>query len=88
VRHPNLHDIFLVLFLGGYMVSAVFVCWEYQRLGISKSFLPLLETLPFLTMASRKPRVPCPSVLFLDKTGFYTHRTRHGYCLWRHHVPW
>ncbi|KAK0109574.1 hypothetical protein ONS95_002260 [Cadophora gregata] len=34
LRHPTLHDIFLLLFIGGYVISAVFVCWEYQRLGI------------------------------------------------------
>lgn len=34
-RHPTLHDIFLLLFIGGYMLSAVFTCWEYQRLGTS-----------------------------------------------------
>jgi len=34
LRHPTLHDIFLLLFIVGYVVSAIFVCWEYQRLGI------------------------------------------------------
>jgi uncharacterized membrane protein YbhN (UPF0104 family) len=34
LHHHNLHDIFLVLFIGGYIVSAIFICWEYQRLGI------------------------------------------------------
>jgi uncharacterized membrane protein YbhN (UPF0104 family) len=34
LHYHTLHDIFLVLFIGGYIVSAVFVCWEYQRLGI------------------------------------------------------
>jgi len=29
-----LHDVFLVLFIAGYVVSAVFICAEYQRLGI------------------------------------------------------
>lgn len=33
-RHPHLHDIFLLLFLAGYIISAIFICWEYQRLGI------------------------------------------------------
>jgi hypothetical protein len=36
-RHNSLHDIFLLLFIGGYMLSAVFTCWEYQRLGLSTS---------------------------------------------------
>jgi hypothetical protein len=34
VRHYRLHHVFLALFIGGYIVSAIFVCWEYQRLGI------------------------------------------------------
>ncbi|PMD53803.1 uncharacterized protein K444DRAFT_618995 [Hyaloscypha bicolor E] len=31
--HHTLHDIFLLLFIVGYVVSAIFICWEYQRLG-------------------------------------------------------
>ena len=34
LRHPHLHDGFLVLFIAGYIVSAIFICWEYQRLGV------------------------------------------------------
>jgi hypothetical protein len=37
VRYPRLHDIFLLLFIGGYVLSAIFICWEYQRLGIRTS---------------------------------------------------
>lgn len=33
LRHPRLHDVFLLLFIVGYVVSAIFICWEYQRLG-------------------------------------------------------
>ncbi|KAK4679644.1 hypothetical protein QC764_205950 [Podospora pseudoanserina] len=32
-RYPKLHNIFLLLFIGGYVLSAIFICWEYQRLG-------------------------------------------------------
>ncbi|KAI1131982.1 Frag1/DRAM/Sfk1 family-domain-containing protein [Nemania abortiva] len=32
-RYPRLHDIFLFLFILGYLVSAIFLCWEFQRLG-------------------------------------------------------
>jgi hypothetical protein len=35
-HYPKLHDIFLLLFIGGYLISAIFICWEYQRLGISE----------------------------------------------------
>jgi hypothetical protein len=34
LRHKNLHDGFIALFIGGYVVSACFTCAEYQRLGI------------------------------------------------------
>jgi len=34
LRHSRLHDIFLIVFMGGYILSAIFICWEYQRLGI------------------------------------------------------
>ncbi|PHH91040.1 hypothetical protein CDD83_1879 [Cordyceps sp. RAO-2017] len=33
-RHHHLHGGFLVVFIVGYLLSAVFICWEYQRLGI------------------------------------------------------
>jgi hypothetical protein len=33
-RHPKLHNVFLGVFILGYIVSAIFICWEYQRLGI------------------------------------------------------
>ena len=34
VNHNRLHNIFLAVFIIGYVVSAIFICWEYQRLGI------------------------------------------------------
>lgn len=33
-RHPTLHDLFLGFFVIGYLFSAIFICWEYQRLGV------------------------------------------------------
>ncbi|KAF2033762.1 hypothetical protein EK21DRAFT_57841 [Setomelanomma holmii] len=33
-NHDTLHNIFLCVFIGGYIISAIFICWEYQRLGI------------------------------------------------------
>lgn len=35
-RHGTLHNIFLFMFMGGYIISAIFICWVYQRLGIRK----------------------------------------------------
>ncbi|KAE9977356.1 hypothetical protein EG328_002088 [Venturia inaequalis] len=34
LRHHNLHDGFLILFIAGYVLTAICCCWEYQRLGI------------------------------------------------------
>lgn len=33
-RHPHMHDGFLLLFIGGFVISAIFLCAEYQRLGV------------------------------------------------------
>ncbi|KAL2256583.1 hypothetical protein VTK26DRAFT_1440 [Humicola hyalothermophila] len=32
-RHPRLHNLFLLLFILGYVFSAIFICWEYWKLG-------------------------------------------------------
>jgi hypothetical protein len=32
--HPTLHIFFLGLFILGYMMSAIFICWEYRRLTV------------------------------------------------------
>lgn len=34
LRYHRLHNIFLVLFITGLILSAIFICWEYQRLGM------------------------------------------------------
>nr|RBQ89905.1 hypothetical protein FVER53263_07832 [Fusarium verticillioides] len=34
-KYSRLHNTFLALFIGGYLFSAVCICWEYQRLGIN-----------------------------------------------------
>lgn len=34
INHGTLHNIFLAVFIIGYIVSAIFICAEYQRLGI------------------------------------------------------
>ena len=33
VHYPKMHDAFLAVFIVGYIVSAIFLCAEYQRLG-------------------------------------------------------
>jgi len=34
LHHHTLHDTFLVVFIAGYVLTAICCCWEYQRLGI------------------------------------------------------
>lgn len=34
VSYPNLHDGFLAMFIAAYIVSAIFICLEYLRLGV------------------------------------------------------
>jgi len=34
LHHHRLHDGFLLLFIAGYVISAIFICAEYQRLGV------------------------------------------------------
>ncbi|KAK4104858.1 hypothetical protein N658DRAFT_504402 [Parathielavia hyrcaniae] len=41
-RYPRRHNIFLLLFIVGYILSAVFICWEYQRLGIRHRSIRIL----------------------------------------------
>ena len=33
-HYPTVHDSMLGVFIGGYIISAIFICAEYQRLGI------------------------------------------------------
>ena len=33
-HYPQTHDDLLVVFIGGYIIASIFVCAEYQRLGI------------------------------------------------------
>ena len=33
-HHGHLHDCLLLLFIAGYVLSAIFICAEYQRLGV------------------------------------------------------
>lgn len=33
-RFPNVHQAMLAVFIGGYIISAIFICAEYQRLGV------------------------------------------------------
>ena len=44
LRHPRLHDGFLVMFIGGYIVSAIFLCAEFQRLGIHQRDKRIIAT--------------------------------------------
>jgi hypothetical protein len=34
MNYPGVHIAFLMVFMVGYIGSAIFCCWEYQRLGV------------------------------------------------------
>lgn len=40
-NYTYLHRVFLVIFIAGYLLSAIFICWQYQRLGASMFSLAL-----------------------------------------------
>ncbi|KAH7166229.1 Frag1/DRAM/Sfk1 [Dactylonectria macrodidyma] len=42
-NHKRLHNTFLLLFIVGYMISAIFLCWEYQRLKIKHRAYKILR---------------------------------------------
>lgn len=48
-RHKRLHNTFLGLFMGGYLLSAIFICWEYQLLRRSKFYSREDPFLSYLT---------------------------------------
>ncbi|KAH6606334.1 fk506 suppressor sfk1 [Trichoderma cornu-damae] len=50
-RHHTLHDIFLLLFIAGYILSAVCLCWEYQVLGVNNRNHPILRISFWLKLA-------------------------------------
>uniref|UniRef100_A0A8H7TMP8 CWH43-like N-terminal domain-containing protein n=1 Tax=Bionectria ochroleuca TaxID=29856 RepID=A0A8H7TMP8_BIOOC len=41
--HGRLHWVFLALFIIGYLISAIFLCWEYQRLQYKNRDFPELR---------------------------------------------
>jgi len=43
-NHNRLHNIFLAVFIVGYIISAIFICWEYQRLGVRHRQHSILRT--------------------------------------------
>lgn len=74
LRYPTLHDIFLLLFVVGYVVSAIFICWEYQRLGTRKFYFRSLFSLKHAINDYRLSRAPCSSGLLLDQARLHPPR--------------
>lgn len=71
-RHPSLHNVFLGLFIVGYLLSAIFICWEYQRLGIRNRDHRILRVSFWIKLAFVLVTVALaiPFVV-LTKYGFY-----------------
>ncbi|KAL7817012.1 Frag1/DRAM/Sfk1 family domain-containing protein [Trichoderma aethiopicum] len=49
-HHHKAHDVFLLLFIAGYLLSAVFICWEYYDLGIYNRQHRILRTSFFIKL--------------------------------------
>ncbi|KAL1987642.1 hypothetical protein VTN96DRAFT_2883 [Rasamsonia emersonii] len=47
VNHPHLHDGFLIMFMVGYLISAIFICLEYLRLGMAYRRLHIILFVSF-----------------------------------------
>ncbi|PHH73326.1 hypothetical protein CDD82_5540 [Ophiocordyceps australis] len=50
-RHHRVHNIFLFFFIAGYIISAIFACWEYQRLGIKNREYRILRASFWIKLA-------------------------------------
>ncbi|PHH64916.1 hypothetical protein CDD81_3773 [Ophiocordyceps australis] len=50
-RHHRVHNIFLFFFIAGYIISAIFACWEYQRLGIKNRNYRILRASFWIKLA-------------------------------------
>ena len=92
-NHQRLHNIFLSLFIGGYLISAIFICLEYRRLRRSR-FPPfplpfLFSPLRYYTLdispdwSTRPPRTQDPSHLLPHKARLRPPRTRPHHLLRR-----
>ncbi|KAH8897358.1 hypothetical protein GQ53DRAFT_887757 [Thozetella sp. PMI_491] len=42
-NHATLHYVFLLLFMAGYCISAIFICWEFRRLEVTHPRHPILR---------------------------------------------
>jgi len=57
VHYPTAHDVFILLFVIGYIISAIFMCWEFHRLEIcEQSILLSLRDLLTLCKATAKTK--------------------------------
>ena len=41
LHYPKAHDIFILLFIVGFIISAIFMCWEFHRLEIRERSIHL-----------------------------------------------
>ncbi|ERT03147.1 fk506 suppressor [Sporothrix schenckii 1099-18] len=74
-HHKRLHDGFLLLFLGGYVLSAICICWEYQRLGIHNRHLRILSISFWVKLSFVLVEVVL-AIIFVSLT--FTHHTTGG----------
>ena len=79
-RHKRLHDGFLLLFIGGYLLSAIFLCAEYQRLGIHYRNHRILRTSFWIKLTFILVEVAL--AIAFSGTGFTHHRNAAAILEW------
>jgi len=90
-HYPKLHDIFLLLFIAGYLLSAVFICWEFQRLAKSKQSKISRHVLRRITLTNlrenREPSTPYSRTFLLREASLHSSRASASDRLRREQLP-
>lgn len=80
VRYPHVHDAMLVVFIAGYIVSAIFICAEYQRLGVKYREHPILAYSFWIKLAFIFIEIAL--VVAFGVLGYQEHYNRAAVCEW------
>ena len=81
VNHSSLHNLFLLLFIGGYLLSAIFICWEYQRLRIRNRHYSVLSVSFWIKVTFFVVEFGLAAA-FLGTAATKRHRTAAAYLEW------
>lgn len=80
LHHSAAHDADLVIFIAGYIISAIFTCWEYQRLGMHYSQHRILALSFWIKLAFIFIEVAL--AIAFGALGHYKHYNSAAVCEW------